>query len=304
MSKRLADYLDYSPEQFYRETLKQTNTGSSSGGSGGSGSVAWGAITGSLSNQADLQSALNAKEPAITAGGAGTFLKNDKTWAVPDTLYTANGSTPGARTVTLGGNLTFSGNQVGATKFFAQAVGSSTTVYPLEIQNSAGSQPLLRVGETGVINFGANSSNVLSSTLLTFSANTATISTSNSATASGSLITISNSTSQTVNGSNTNQLGLFHTFSPASGSSQYCGIRITQTINQTGSASGITRGILVDNTITNAVDYRAFEALSGKIVLGSSVVAANFADDAAAATGGIPVGGVYHTTGAMKIRRT
>jgi len=28
----------------------------------------------------------------------------------------------------------------------------------------------------------------------------------------------------------------------------------------------------------------------------------NYADDAAAATGGIPLGGVYHTAGALKIR--
>jgi hypothetical protein len=28
----------------------------------------------------------------------------------------------------------------------------------------------------------------------------------------------------------------------------------------------------------------------------------NYADDAAAATGGIPLGGVYHTSGALKIR--
>lgn len=30
--------------------------------------------------------------------------------------------------------------------------------------------------------------------------------------------------------------------------------------------------------------------------------ASNFANDAAAATGGIPVGGLYHTSGAVKVR--
>lgn len=34
----------------------------------------------------------------------------------------------------------------------------------------------------------------------------------------------------------------------------------------------------------------------------SVAVADNYADDAAAAAGGIPVGGLYHTDGAVKIR--
>lgn len=302
MSKRLADYLDYSPEQFYRETLKQTNTGSSSGG--GSGSVAWGAISGSITNQSDLQSALNAKEPTIAAGSAGTFWKNDKTWAVPDTLYTANGSTPGARTVTLGGNLTFSGNQVAATKFFAQAVGSSTTVYPLEILNSGGTTPLLRVNEAGTIMFGNNSNASLTSAILTFGAQLATISSSNSSTNIGSYITFAQSASTASAAGQVNHVSLTQSFSPSSGGTIYAGINIAHIINQTSTANGVTRGILINPTITNAVDYRAFEAITGKIVLGASTVAANFADDTAAATGGIPIGGVYHTTGAMKIRRT
>ena len=33
-------------------------------------------------------------------------------------------------------------------------------------------------------------------------------------------------------------------------------------------------------------------------------ISANYADDSAAATGGIPVGGLYHTSGTVKIRLT
>jgi hypothetical protein len=36
------------------------------GSSGGGGAVAWGAITGTLSDQTDLQTALNAKQDALT----------------------------------------------------------------------------------------------------------------------------------------------------------------------------------------------------------------------------------------------
>lgn len=40
----------------------------------------WGSITGTLSSQTDLQSALNAKEPTITAGTTSQYWRGDKTW--------------------------------------------------------------------------------------------------------------------------------------------------------------------------------------------------------------------------------
>lgn len=56
-----------------------------------------------------------------------------------------------------------------------------------------------------------------------------------------------------------------------------------------------------------------FANSSGLTILGATYVPStksvmlvdpvnNFANDAAAATGGIPVGGLYHTTGAVKVR--
>jgi len=44
------------------------------------GAVAWGQITGTLSDQADLQSALNAKEPTIAAGTTAQYYRGDKTF--------------------------------------------------------------------------------------------------------------------------------------------------------------------------------------------------------------------------------
>ena len=35
---------------------------------------------------------------------------------------------------------------------------------------------------------------------------------------------------------------------------------------------------------------------------GNSVLGSNYANDTAAASGGIPIGGIYHTNGAIKIR--
>lgn len=42
--------------------------------------VAWGSITGTLSNQVDLQNALNAKENTIAAGTTAQYWRGDKTW--------------------------------------------------------------------------------------------------------------------------------------------------------------------------------------------------------------------------------
>lgn len=43
-------------------------------------SVVWGAITGTISSQTDLQAALNAKEPTIAAGTTVQYWRGDKTW--------------------------------------------------------------------------------------------------------------------------------------------------------------------------------------------------------------------------------
>ena len=47
-------------------------------------------------------------------------------------------------------------------------------------------------------------------------------------------------------------------------------------------------------------------SLSGSLILSGSstttVLASNYANDTAAAAGGIPIGGIYHTNGAIKIR--
>ena len=46
----------------------------------------WGSITGTLSNQTDLQNALNAKEGTIAAGLTSQYWRGDKSWQTLDTL--------------------------------------------------------------------------------------------------------------------------------------------------------------------------------------------------------------------------
>lgn len=55
-------------------------TSDNSGWELASAASAWGSITGTLSNQADLASALNAKEPSISTGTTSQYLRGDKSW--------------------------------------------------------------------------------------------------------------------------------------------------------------------------------------------------------------------------------
>jgi hypothetical protein len=57
---------------------------------GSGGGSAWGAITGTLSAQTDLWSALGGKEPSITAGTTAQYWRGDKTWRTFTTDLWAN----------------------------------------------------------------------------------------------------------------------------------------------------------------------------------------------------------------------
>jgi hypothetical protein len=53
--------------------------------------------------------------------------------------------------------------------------------------------------------------------------------------------------------------GIVHTFNPTSGTTGYIMAGLQPTINQTGGANGITRGLYVNPTLTAAADFRAIE---------------------------------------------
>jgi hypothetical protein len=62
-------------------------------------------------------------------------------------------------------------------------------------------------------------------------------------------------------------------FSPTSGTATYSGLEVQATINQTGGANGITRGLYIVPTITAAADWRAIEVSAGVSVLAPSTTA-------------------------------
>ena len=82
------------------------------------------------------------------------------------------------------------------------------------------------------------------------------------------------------------------TFAPTSGTATYTLLNLVATINQTGGANGITRGVHINPTITSASDFRAFEASRGLVVLGRET-----ADPAIGVNGAI-----YYNTTTNKFR--
>ena len=74
----------------------------------------------------------------------------------------------------------------------------------------------------------------------------------------------------------TTPTGVYHnayysrSFLPTSGSAEFNTMAIAPTINQTGSANGITRGLYIDTIVTSASDYRALEVGVGNTVLGTT----------------------------------
>lgn len=65
-------------------------------------------------------------------------------------------------------------------------------------------------------------------------------------------------------------VNIARTFSPTSGTATLECLTIAATINQTGGANGITRGIYIAPTLTAAADFRAIETTAGSVLLGGT----------------------------------
>jgi len=75
-------------------------------------------------------------------------------------------------------------------------------------------------------------------------------------------------------------------------------LQTTASLNTyTGSLIGITNGLMA---VTASM--KAATIFSGSVQIGLTL--SNYANDGAAASGGVPVGGLYHTSGTVKVRLT
>jgi len=84
----------------------------------------------------------------------------------------------------------------------------------------------------------------------------------------GSDVIISNAQGDVANTtSNRTLLSLSRGFNPTSGGGIYNVIQINPTINQTGGASGASRGLYINPTLTSAFDFRAIDSTNGRVVI-------------------------------------
>ena len=78
--------------------------------------------------------------------------------------------------------------------------------------------------------------------------------------------------------------------------------------NGVGGAGLITSGALFVTgalSVSGSQTYSGSANFLGRVIAsgsGNSVLGSNYADDTAAAAGGIPIGGMYHNAGAIRIR--
>ena len=63
------------------------------------------------------------------------------------------------------------------------------------------------------------------------------------------------------------QISAVMTYAPTSGTGTFNSLKLAPTINQTGGANGITRGLYINPTLTSAADFRAIEITAGKIAI-------------------------------------
>jgi hypothetical protein len=82
-----------------------------------------------------------------------------------------------------------------------------------------------------------------------------------------------------------------HTFAPTSGTAVVSALTLQQTINQTGGANGVTRGIYINPTLTAAADFRAIETERGRVVF----------KNLPTSSAGLPTGALWNDAGTVKI---
>ena len=201
---------------------------------------------------------------------------NNLFWDATNNRLGINNATP-AQAFDLVGNALIKGS------------GNTSATTALSVQDSA-STNLLRMLNDGTLKIGTQNVDILPT------ANGSTVGTSGR----GLIISTSTGTQTTgavkIVGASTLASGsdwslwLSHSFAPASGTATHSGLLLNQTINQTGGANGITRGLYVNPTLTAAADWRAIESL-GKVIFTGETLTGSRADSL------LSVSQTWNTTG-------
>ena len=170
--------------------------------------------------------------------------------------------------------------------------GATSATTALTVQNSASSN-LLRILNDGTHKIGGQNIDIYPT------ANGSTLSNGGRG-----LIISTNASSQTdvgalkLIGAYSSALGsdygfwVSHTFTNGTGgTATHSGILLNQTINQTGGANGITRGLYINPTLTAAADFRAIETARGNIVFSNLPTS----------SAGLPSGALWNNGGVINI---
>ncbi len=102
---------------------------------------------------------------------------------------------------------------------------------------------------------------------------------------------ITNATSHTATTGTYYAVRLQNNIAPTSGTGVFNLLDIVSTINQTGGANGITRGLYINPTLTSAFDFRAIETARGNVVFGNLPTS----------SAGLPTGAIWNDGGTLKI---
>jgi hypothetical protein len=147
-------------------------------------------------------------------------------------------------------------------KLHIAAPGALSTDIALRVRNSADTGDLFQVQGNGAIVLSSGASFYTLGNNLNFRSNLG----------GGSGFVLDLQSFNSLNSTNNEQgFGMFSgTFAPTSGTGTLNGLKITPTINQTGGANGITRGLFINPTLTVAADFRAIETTVGNVILGST----------------------------------
>lgn len=226
------------------------------GGGGGGGAATWGTITGTLSAQTDLQAALDAK--LNLTGGTLTGLLTCQASGNTALFYCPTATT-GETRVTFragpaNGGVPFNPmiealNNAGTSIWCVGTLGMHTDK-PIYLDTAVSGLGYTRIQANSIFNV-----NLVS--------NTTNQCFTNGDGSIDSCVNILGGVLSASTGDGQGSLSSFNSWVPASGSVPFIGIAEQSTLNQTGTATGVSRSFWAKSFLTKTYDHRSFENGSG-----------------------------------------
>lgn len=196
-----------------------------------------------------------------TVGGSAGVTNTLAYWSSTNTIDDAALSYTNGSVFALGTT-----SAAASTILTTRGTGTTSSTYGTVHQNSSGTQ-VFRVADDGTTVIGTGTTVTIDASSLfatgqydiqSGSTNSIRLRGMTSATATGTGIVVFDTTKTHTSGGYVG-LGITNGFAPTSGTGTYGSVTINPTINQTGGANGITRGIHINPTLTAAADYRGLE---------------------------------------------